>query len=142
MGFSVRSWSKGTHRAYQPKIAFLLKFQALFPGLHVLSDPHLASPPTGPAIPLAWAELAYSLRSGRHNRGGGVTFSTTRQLRSAAGWDHVVCSLNGRPTGLMYDAKLKGHTRQAAHPNLEATLRHFTIGFHSRLGTGYHHPGQ
>ena len=80
-----------------------------------------------------WAELLYSLRPSSRPDRDTVAFGTVRQLRSAAGWDHLVGAITGE-TGLVYDEKSRRISRSEGQPNQEAALTCFTEGLKRRLG--------
>lgn len=75
------SWQHGTLAKYGGRLRFLHAFGRRY-RCPVLQPTHLTAPPTTPAIPLQWAQIAYSLRKNRD--GEPIKFGTIRQLRSAA----------------------------------------------------------
>jgi hypothetical protein len=113
------------------------KFEIDF-GVPILRRTPLAAPPTSPAIPLMWAQEAYSLRlsPGRRDVGGTslfVKFATVRQLRSAAShffsWDTLVA----RPGAAILDEKKRVlHLQCRPTDDLASSL--FAAGLGARLG--------
>jgi hypothetical protein len=133
----VHYWSIGTHKQYQSKLMAIHKFEIDF-GVPILRRTPLAAPPTSPAIPLMWAQEAYSLRlsPGRRDVGGTslfVKFATVRQLRSAAShffsWDTLVA----RPGAAILDEKKRVlHLQCRPTDDLASSL--FAAGLGARLG--------
>jgi hypothetical protein len=133
----AHSWAEGTHLLYQSKIRFLHRFELAF-DVQVLRNAPLAAPPVSAEIPLMWAQLSYSLQSGRRKTSDGtcmtLAYDTIRQLRSAVSqymaWDMMV-----RFPGNVYMDQAKRIIHQACRPtdSLGATL--FASGLKARIGS-------
>jgi hypothetical protein len=132
----AHSWAEGTHLLYQSKIRFLHRFELAF-DVQVLRSAPLAAPPVSAEIPLMWAQLSYSLQSGRRKTSDGTCMTLAyaiRQLRSAVSqymaWDMMV-----RYPGNVYMDQGKRIIHQACRPtdSLGATL--FASGLKARIGS-------
>lgn len=131
----ANSWAPKTLQAYSSKLVFLTRFQLDHPGLLFLAHPSLAMPPAPPTIGLAWAEELYSLRpSPKGGEGDRVAFSSTRQIRSAAGWHHTAALLIGKASNLLYDDRQKKLIVAEVSMSHEALLGQFTKGLRERIG--------
>lgn len=132
----ANSWATNTYSSYNGKLRFLSSFEGLHPGVALLPRPDVLYPPRHPSIPLAWAEESFTLRQGGGPTGGNVSFGTTRQLRSAAGWSHAVAILVGQPGTYTMDERQRNKLyRQDVGINHDATLSQFTKGLKGRVGT-------
>jgi hypothetical protein len=132
----AHSWAEGTHLLYQSKIRFLHRFELAF-DVQVLRSAPLAAPPVSAEIPLMWAQLSYSLQSGRRKTSDGTCMTLAyaiRQLCSAVSqymaWDMMV-----RYPGNVYMDQGKRIIHQACRPtdSLGATL--FASGLKARIGS-------
>ena len=130
----ANAWAPSTLRQYGSKLAYLRRFQAHFPGVHILPPPELSEPPRGPAIPLAWAALAYSLRPSPTPGRDTVSFGATRQLRSAVGWHSTVLALICTPQDYTVDKDGQQWPTTGA-PHQTMVLTQFTKGMEGRIGT-------
>jgi hypothetical protein len=133
----VHYWSVGTHKQYQTKLSAIRQFEDQYE-VRILRRSKLVAPPTGPTIPLMWAQEAYSLRQspGRkdvHGTSLFVKFQTVRQLRSAASqfysWDTLVT----HPGQAILDDKRRVlHLSCRPTDDLSSSL--FATGLGTRLG--------
>lgn len=130
----ANSWARSTYASYNSKLRFLRTFESLYPGLQLLSSPALIRPPREACIALAWAEEAFSLRPSPDPERVTVTFNTTRQLRSAAGWYDTVSRLLGSPGGYFYDDHQQKLLEGRTGINDSAVVGRFTKGLQGRLG--------
>jgi len=129
----ANSWSAGTYQAYKSKIAYLAKLEQAHPGLKLLARPNPSQPPVSEATTLAWAELAYSLRTSSRPDRDTVAFGTVRQLRSAAGWNQTIAAI-GSEVGLVFEPRSRRLIRHDGPTSYEAVLTRFTEGLKRRLG--------
>jgi hypothetical protein len=129
----AHSWSPGTHVQYQSKLGYLRLFERRHPGLHILSALAPPRPPSGPVIPLMWAEEAYSLKQSNRRGDARVTYGTIRQLRAAASQFHMTGLINGH-TGTLQRDQQGRISRALCRPTDDASLKHFTDGLSARIG--------
>lgn len=129
----ANSWASNTYKAYGPKLNFLQQVEGQHPGLEFFPQQPPSSPPANGAIPIAWAELLYSLRRSNRPDRDKVSFGTIRQVRSAACWRYTIATLI-RGHGLVYDDKLRSLVYSDTHATQETLLSRFTEGLRRRVG--------
>jgi hypothetical protein len=129
----AHSWSPGTHTQYQSKLTYVQGFEARHPGLNILSLFHPPTPPTGPTIPLMWAEEAYSLRLSNRRDNLPVTYGTVRQLRAAVSQYHRTGLINGH-TGSLHRDQQGRVSITPGRATDDASLKHFSDGLSARIG--------
>jgi hypothetical protein len=129
-------WAEGTHKVYQSKIRFLRRFEETF-GVRVFSHKPLDKPPTSDEIPLMWAQLSYSLQTGRRLSTDGsrmtLTYSTIRQLRSAAS-QYMAWEMMIRYPGSVYMDQGKRLIQQTCRPTDSFGATMFASGLKARIG--------
>lgn len=130
----ANSWAENTYKAYNTKMGYLRLFEHQHPGLKVLPRPVLDRPPDSRSIPLAWAEEAYSLKASPIKGKDRVSYGTTRQIRSAAGWAHTVSHLVTDGGSWTYDEKGDRLRRVHGLMTQDAVMTRFTRGLQNRIG--------
>jgi hypothetical protein len=132
----LNAWSANTMKKYGPYLRWMHQFGHQF-GVNPLQVAPLERPPNSAAIPLAWAELMYSLRTtvGRDGERRRILYNTVRGLRSAAAWYHSMHLSYAYPGRVMRDRFRRGMILEFVSPTEEAitTLSH--SGMARRLGT-------
>ena len=130
----ANSWADNTFKGYGGGIKFLTQFEQQHRGMRILSCPSLERPPVHGSIPLAWSELAYSLRPANDPTKGSVVFGTVRAVRSAARWHHVVASIVCQAG----QQKYLGNKQLSLERTLvseDAGFAQFTKGLQGRIGS-------
>ena len=131
------SWARGTHRTYQTQFNFIRKFEAAFT-VSVLASSFPSAPPSSPDIALAWCMEHRALHQVRAlSRGccpGPVSFSTIRQLRSAAAQYYQLSALITHPSASHIN-KEGCLLYQGCRPTDNLTMRMRASGLSRRLGT-------
>lgn len=129
-------WTFSTLSKYGPYLRHLRRFSVQY-GVNVLQVPPLLRPPVTPAIPLAWAEELYSLRTtqGKDRQYHRVSYNTVRQLRSAAAWYHTQALNMCYPGRVLRDKFRRGHVMPFVSPTDEALTTLTAYGMAKRLGT-------
>ena len=130
----ANSWAQGTLETYSSKVNFIRRFEAGHEGLSILAYPQVAKPPRANSIPLAWAELQYSLSPSPHPDRETVAYGTIRQLRSAVAWHHTAANLVGKAGDFCYDGRQQRLLRLEGVGPQDGTMTHFTKGFKERIG--------
>lgn len=126
-----------TLKKYGPLFRYLLRFEHTY-GTQVLEWTKLAKPPRTKAIPLAWAELRYSLCTVQHMDGEvcPVQYMAVRKPRSAAAWYSTMDLIHVYPGRVMRDRFRRGMIiPQHEAPNDEATMTLTHTGMSRRMGT-------
>jgi hypothetical protein len=100
----LNAWSANTMKKYRRYLRWMHRFGHQF-GVNPLQVAPLERPPNSAAIPLAWAELMYSLRTtvGRDGERQRILYNTVRGLRSAAAWYHSMHFSYAYPGRVMRD---------------------------------------
>ena len=130
----ANSWAVRTYAAYGSKLAFIRGFEQRHSGVFILPVVRPDSPPTHPGVPLAWAELAHSVRPSPSPDRLAVSLNTTRQLRSAVGWHHTVSLLLGSFTRYVFDDRQQRLLQFDTAVNSDAGLGQFVKGLRGRIG--------
>jgi hypothetical protein len=130
----AHAWTKGTYTTYSSKLAYLKRFESLH-GLVLLEGPLVDRPPRTRAIPIMWAELAYSLRTvTKAGVDRPISFGTIRQLRSAAA-QHLLLGWTIAKAGEVHiDSRANVVQLAACRPTDDGSIALFTKGLRSRLG--------
>ena len=131
------SWARGTHRTYQSQFNFIRRFETSF-SVPVVTPCVPSVPPSSPDIPLAWCMEHRSVQQVRARSGARplapVSFSTVRQLRSAAAQFYQLSAVitHPRSSRLTKDGCL---LYQSCRPTDNLATRMFSSGLSRRLGT-------
>ena len=132
----ANAWADNTLKVYGHTLRWLERFENhhRVPILHTTKIPH---PPITRAIPLAWAELSYSLRRTKSKSGQlmPVKYGTVNRLRSAVGWYHSYAMVQEYPEKLVRDNNHRHIVVDKACPADEASTTLFHSGLSKRLGT-------
>ena len=131
----ANSWARNTLTVYGTAIRWLQQFELHYTA-PILSTPQITCPPVTNAIPLAWAELLYSLRTTRSRSGEilPVKYGTVTRLRSAASWYHSYAMTQAFPNKVIRD-KSRNVCVNHVSPTDAALTTSFHHGLSRRLGT-------
>lgn len=129
-------WSRDTLVKYKGKLQYLHNFDLTY-GTQILSGTRLPYPPISPAIPLYWAESAYSLRTTRGRSGtmDRIRYASVRSIRSAASWFYTFCMTLSHPQQVMRDRFRRGMVMSYVSPTDAAITTFVHSGMARRLGT-------
>ena len=131
----ANAWARNTLTAYGAAIRWLQRFELHY-SAPILRSPSILTPPISPSIPLAWAELSYSLRMVKSRSGERlpVKYGTVTRLRSAAGWYHSYGLVQAFPQNVIRD-KTRFLWFDQVSPIDEALTTIFHSGMSRRIGT-------
>ena len=132
----ANAWAYDTLKVYGSALRWVQKFED-YHRAPVLPLYRIDHPPVTRAIPLAWAELSYSLRKVKHKSGQmlPVKYGTIARLRSAVGWYHSYAMVQLYPERIIRDRRHRQMVVEAVSPADEASTSLFHNGLGRRLGT-------
>lgn len=132
----AHAWAYRTIQQYSSALKWVKTFSTYF-DVPILPQTPLIHPPVTHAIPLAWAELNYSLRTTTSKSGEilPIKYSTVTFLRSAVGMVHAYDMIQRFPQQLLRDKYRRALVVPYAAPSEEAMTHFFHLGMSRRLGT-------
>ena len=132
----ANAWANDTLKVYGSALRWVEKFQEQYKA-PILPLYKIHQPPISRAIPLAWAELAYSLRKVQNKQGQllQVKYGTVARLRSAVGWYHAYAMVQAYPERLIRDKNHRQLVIESVSPSDEAMTSLFHAGLGRRIGT-------
>ena len=132
----AHAWAQNTVNQYRATLKWVNAFAHYYKVPILQVDP-LKNPPVSKGILLAWAELAYSLRTTETKSGQilPVKYGTITQVRSAVGMFFATDMLQRFPQQLLRDKYRRFIITPHASPSEEAITHFFHLGLSRRIGT-------